>query len=521
MKTLAAETLQNMTYVYDSVGNISSISDSVNSLTQFFGYDALDRLTSASASGTPAQGAYSETYRYDPVTGNLKIKGDMTLDYLDSSHVHAVTNANSNTYSYDPNGNQITRNIGSDTFNLYYDAENRLVEVKKNSVTIAQFTFDGDGKRVKSMMDGETILFVGGHYEKQGTDVTKYYFAGTQRIAVRKSGTLSFLLSDHLGSTSITTDANGNRVSETRYKAWGEVRFTEGVLPTKYSFTGQYSHVEDFGLMHYGARWLDNTTGRFIQADSIVPNIAQGYDRYAYVDNAPTKYIDPSGHSPKHACNYLKNYNCEAPDETLVIGDDVTELLFSMFGPEVEYLFENESCKNSTISVSYCAGSLLGSHLRLFGNGGRYDIKIKMNMEFGGDVTLCGPLFCQKVDYSTPGNILFGFLSAARGMPQGVSWLAGGILENYDSLKKEMKVHPEYAGSLFDNPGDKAAVDFGYWLFKTYGAAITMKEFRDALTTRLDSFQPSSAPQPGYMSWPIISPQLAPTAYPYGYFLNP
>jgi hypothetical protein len=57
------------------------------------------------------------------------------------------------------------------------------------------------------------------------------------------------MLSDHLGSTSIVTDASGAIVSETRYKAWGEVRYTSGVTPTNYMYTGQYSYTQDFGLM--------------------------------------------------------------------------------------------------------------------------------------------------------------------------------------------------------------------------------------------------------------------------------
>jgi RHS repeat-associated protein len=292
--TNTAQTLQTFAYTYDPVGNIAGISDSQTGETQSFGYDALNRLTSASAAN--GQGNYSESYFYNPTTGNLQTKGSLALQYLDSSHVHAVTSAGNNSYQYDPNGNQTTRVIGSDTFTLFYDAENRLTEVKKNNVTIAQFTFDGDGRRVKSVIGSETILFVGGHYEKQGTNVTKYYFAGAQRIAMRKNGTLSFLLSDHLGSTSITTDANGNRASETRYKAWGETRFTDGIVPTKYSFTGQYSNVADFGLLFYNARWVDPVTGRFIQADSVVPGGVQGLDRYAYVNNSPLRYVDPTGH---------------------------------------------------------------------------------------------------------------------------------------------------------------------------------------------------------------------------------
>jgi hypothetical protein len=70
-----------------------------------------------------------------------------------------------------------------------------------------------------------TTYFVGAHYEVTGSTITKYYYAGAQRIAMRTNGTLSHLLGDHLGSTSLTTNASGNVISELRYKAWGEVRF--------------------------------------------------------------------------------------------------------------------------------------------------------------------------------------------------------------------------------------------------------------------------------------------------------
>jgi RHS repeat-associated protein len=124
---------------------------------------------------------------------------------------------------------------------------------------------------------------------------------------MRKDGTLSYMLGDHLGSTSLVTDSNGALVTETKYKAWGEVRYTtpNATLSTRYTFTGQYSYVSDtatdlgnngFGLMFYNARWYDSTTGRFAQADSIVAGGVQGLDRYAYVNNSPVNFTDPSGH---------------------------------------------------------------------------------------------------------------------------------------------------------------------------------------------------------------------------------
>ena len=64
-----------------------------------------------------------------------------------------------------------------------------------------------------------TTYFVGNYYEVSGSTVTKYYYAGTSRVAMSVNGSVSYLLSDRLGSTSITTDANGVQVSELRYKA--------------------------------------------------------------------------------------------------------------------------------------------------------------------------------------------------------------------------------------------------------------------------------------------------------------
>jgi RHS repeat-associated protein len=248
--------------------------------------------------------------------GNLDVKNDLDLEYEDANHVHAVTHIGSTQkYWYDENGNQVTRIYGADTYNLLYDAENRMTEVKKNNVTMAQFTYNGDGQRVKSVIGSETILFVNGYYEKKGSEITKYYFAGAGRIAVRKytvpeTNTLTYLLGDHLGSTSLAVDASTGAVVETRYKPWGEVRFTtaSATLPTRYTFTGQYSYVSDsatdlaastsFGLMYYNARWYDPMTGRMAQADTIVPGGVQGLDRYAYVNNSPVRYTDPSGHVP-------------------------------------------------------------------------------------------------------------------------------------------------------------------------------------------------------------------------------
>ena len=307
--------------------------------TQSFGYDALYRLTSASATGGSA-GLYNETYTFDSATGTLASKAGTSLTYNaqvtcsagNRAIPHAVSAASTNTYNYDCNGSQTTRLVNGQTYTLGYDADceappwgNRLVSVTGPSLT-ASFVYDGDGRRVKSTINGVTATFVGTHYEVTGSTVTKYYFAGAQRVAVRTGSTLQYLLGDHLGSTSLVTSDTGALVMETRYcvaSLWdkpcplrstsgvlrkGEVRFATAkkTLPTRYTYTGQYSYITDdatdlgsagFGPMFYNARWYDPTLGRFAQADSILPSGIQGWDRYAYVNNSPIRYTDPSGHS--------------------------------------------------------------------------------------------------------------------------------------------------------------------------------------------------------------------------------
>jgi RHS repeat-associated protein len=128
-----------------------------------------------------------------------------------------------------------------------------------------------------------------------------YYFAGASRVAMRTAtsttSSLVYFLGDHLGSTSITVNPDGSKMAEMRYTAWGETRYTDGVTPTDYQYTGQRNESA-IGLYYYNARWYDPYITHFNQPDSIVPDPynPQAYNRYAYALNNPIRYNDPSGH---------------------------------------------------------------------------------------------------------------------------------------------------------------------------------------------------------------------------------
>ncbi len=84
------------------------------------------------------------------------------------------------------------------------------------------------------------------------------------------------------------------------YYPYGAVRTRTGSLPTERTFTGQVSDVDSTGLLFFNARYYDGALGRFISADSIVPQPGnpQSLNRYSFSLSNPLKYTDPSGHCP-------------------------------------------------------------------------------------------------------------------------------------------------------------------------------------------------------------------------------
>jgi RHS repeat-associated protein len=169
-----------------------------------------------------------------------------------------------------------------------------------------------NGKLVKkSKPGGNYVLYIGGVMEVEKDSnhsvlhTTVYYPAGG---AVRVDNTLSYVLGDQLGSASLTLSSAGAYVSSRRYYPFGELRYSDGTMPTDRLFTSQRA-MEDLGIYFYNARFYSAALGRFLSADTVLPGAenSQSYDRYAYAQNSPIVYNDPSGHFWCLFATYLGN----------------------------------------------------------------------------------------------------------------------------------------------------------------------------------------------------------------------
>ena len=111
---------------------------------------------------------------------------------------------------------------------------------------------------------------------------------------------------------STTPGASGQKVSEQRYKPYGEVRWSSGAgMPTDFTFTGQRAGPANYvgSLMDYVARAYSPALGRFVSADTIVPGAGnpQAFNRYMYVRGSPLGRIDPSGHDDDRPEDFFFN----------------------------------------------------------------------------------------------------------------------------------------------------------------------------------------------------------------------
>jgi len=293
---VSASTIDGASYTVDSVGNRTAKTDQRLALTTNYGYDPIYQLLSATQGSTT-----TESYTYDAVGNRLSSLGVASYTNNTSNELTATSNAS---YGYDLNGNALTKTVGSNTTSYAWDYENRLT-----SVTLpagggtASFKYDPFGRRIyKSSSAATSVYAYDGDNLIEETNasgaVVARYSQGLnidEPLAMLRSSATSFYQADGLGSVTSLSNAAGALAQTYTFDSFGNQTAASGSLTNPFQYTGRESDSET-GLYYYRARYYDPQAGRFTSEDPI--QFAGGANFYAYVDNNPNLFIDPSGYCP-------------------------------------------------------------------------------------------------------------------------------------------------------------------------------------------------------------------------------
>jgi RHS repeat-associated protein len=143
-----------------------------------------------------------------------------------------------------------------------------------------------------------------------GSDGVAGFLAGGTRYYYQKNAqgdVIAILTCDGSGNNSVVAtyvyDAFGNhKVYDTNGNENFDEYFIGNINPIRYR---SYYYDIETGLYYLQARYYDPEIGRFISPDStkyLEPTTIGGLNLYAYCNNNPIMYVDPSGHSVEEFC---------------------------------------------------------------------------------------------------------------------------------------------------------------------------------------------------------------------------
>ena len=313
--------LQNTSYSYDLVGNVTQRQNNRLSLTESFFYEA---------------GVYRLDHSTLIVDGATAENLSLTYDSLGNIHTKNEAGAHDR---------PVAQQIEWTSYN--YPAS----ITAPNTGETAVFSYGPDRQRWKMGFDNglidETTYYIGGLMEKvkigSFTDHRHYIYAGGEPIAIYSrtstgQSAVRYVLSDNQGGIDTIALSANDRVLDESFTAYGLRRdaatwsdgptsddrdLADGITRQGYTFQTVLGRM---GLNHMNGRVQDAVIGRFISPDPFVtePGNTQNFNRYAYVYNNPLSYTDPSGFcsmsgeyqvTPDSPTNWKKEQDCQDAKE--------------------------------------------------------------------------------------------------------------------------------------------------------------------------------------------------------------
>ncbi len=262
-------------------------------------YDAMGRLETKTLAAAPEtkqastdtlSGSilYTYTYTYDQwgnITG-INCQGEVEDD-------HDLTGMTQATMTYDKSNRMVTYN-GEE---ILYDADDVRIAVETPEYRDEYVT--------DSVTALSRVLEVERTYKlstSTPSDIATYYYGNGLSYEKNSLNGMLVYHYDHLGSTKVVTDKEGNIVQEYTYGTYGELLSDDEMdIYVRFLYNGQYGVITDDNSLYYmRSRYYNPQIKRFINQDILTGNIgnSQSLNRYSYVEGNPVSYTDPFGLSP-------------------------------------------------------------------------------------------------------------------------------------------------------------------------------------------------------------------------------
>jgi RHS repeat-associated protein len=297
--TLGGTPRFDSSYTYYANGLPRTVTSATNKMNMAYAYDDLDRLTDVTGPGV------RQSFQYDLI-GNRTFSSDLGAYQYLGPGPHAVSRVGDRIYGYDQNGNMILQ-AGAQ---IQWTDDNQPDWIQSMDGSWMRVLYDASGERVFTWRSDDVRHHYAGPYvgftstaSPKGAPgiLAKYYYADGRLVARTDQGGASWYHSDSLGTPHVISGKPDEEPVLCDYKPFGEPLGCRGPssTPGELGYGGHEVDAET-GLVYMAARYYDPSIGRFLSADSLVPNMAepQALNRYAYAYNNPLVYMDPSGHFP-------------------------------------------------------------------------------------------------------------------------------------------------------------------------------------------------------------------------------
>ena len=306
--------VSDLYYTYVKSGNITAervwTTDDTKPLREKYTYDQKNQLTRHDSKTQNASFVYTygqagnilSVKRYAYTTGTLgEVLETKTYTYGDSSWADLLTQYNGKAITYDGIGNMTSYNGST------YTWMGRELRKITNGSNTYSYKYNADGIRTsKTVNDTTTEFFLNGTQvlaQKTGDSVMRFIYDSTGKRVGFANGTMLFYYLYNLQGDviAIVRAATGQIVAKYSYDAWGNCTVTNATGyavgdKNPFRYRGYYYDTET-GLYYLNSRYYSPEFGRFISADGQLNSSILGYNLFAYCENNPICFKDPTGRS--------------------------------------------------------------------------------------------------------------------------------------------------------------------------------------------------------------------------------